>query len=333
MENKPLFTVLMPVFNAEAYLEEAIKSVLNQTIHDFELLIINDGSTDKSLKIINRFAKQDKRITVVSRPNRGFVASLNEGLRVITTELVARMDADDVSLPQRFEKQYTFMTENPGYSVVGCQVKVIDEKGSPKDIDPRPSSNDGLKLFLGYGCSLSGPTVMFRKSAIDAVGGFNEEAWPAEDYDCWTRLAIINPETKFHLLPDVLYLYRENSQGISLTNKMKQIKKTIEIGDTFRKAMIDKNWKFLTYDAHVSWFKDLLAVPDTEAQEQLRRIYYTAQIWFINDVARRNRLKAFLLRRRLMYYTKRYNSENFGYIFNQPFRHTFPIKDTRQNEG
>ena len=324
MANKPLFTVLMPVYNAGAYLEEAIESILSQTIHDFEFLIINDGSTDDSIEIINKYAVKDTRIRVIDRPNKGFVATLEEGLKHASTAIVARMDADDVSLPNRLEEQYTFLLKNHDYSIVGCQVQIIDEKNIRKHIDPRPSNDHGLKLFLGYGCALSGPTVMFKKEAIDGVGGFDANAWPAEDYDCWTRIIITNPDTKIYLLPDVLYLYRENSQGISLNNKHKQIQKTIEIGDGYRKKILEMRWKHLTYRSYKQWFDDLYKIDDLDAREKLKRIYFITQIWFINDLRKASRSKAFIQKHKLIFYTMIYNNNNKIYLSGIPDAHELP---------
>lgn len=320
----PAITVLLPVYNAGKFLEEAIVSILNQTFKDFEFLIIDDGSTDDSLEIINRYSKRDNRIKVISRPNKGFVATLDEGMSLAKTNLIARMDADDIALPTRLEVQYKYLQEHPDCSVVGCQLQIIDEEGKKKHIDPRPTQDVNLKLFLAYGCALSGPTVVFRKDIIESIGGFQEAALPAEDYDCWVRLVERYPETKIANMPDVLYLYRENSEGISLSNKVAQIKKTIEIGDKYRSSYVKSKVPFLSRSIHEGWFNDITHVDDNEAQEQLRRIYYTIQTWFRNDISRLDKIRAFLLKRKLISYTRINNTNNLPYIYNQPLSHIFP---------
>lgn len=320
----PKVTVLLPVYNAQRYLREAIESILGQTFTDFEFLIIDDGSTDDSKKIIEKYQKSDGRIRLVSRPNKGFVATLNEGLQEAKADKIVRMDADDISLPERLQKQYDYLQANPDCAVVGCQVRIMDENGAAEGIDPRPLSDRNVKLFLGYGCALSGPTVAFRKDAISKIGGFQESGYPAEDYDCWVRLVSSDTSAELANVPDVLYLYRENSQGISLTNKVAQVKKTIEIGDTFRHEYLAQGLPFLTPAIHEGWLSEANQLEDDEAQEQLRRIYYTIQTWFRNDVGKTSKIRAYLLKKKLERYTKIYNPENMPYIYNQPSRHTFP---------
>lgn len=317
----PALTVLMTVYNAEKYLGKAIESILNQTFTDFEFLIINDGSRDKSLEIIQKYADEDSRVRVISRENKGFVASLREGMAEIRSDLVARMDADDIALPTRLEKQYSYLQSHPECMVVGCQVQVVDEADVFLHIDPRPMSDANVRLFLTYGCALSGPTVIFRKSSLDSVGGFDENELPAEDYACWVKLAEKYPEKTLANLPDVLYLYRETSTGISLSNKRGQIQKTIDISDAYRGDVIKSGWKFLSEDIHRGWLDDVNHIADKEAREQLIRIYYIIQTWFRNDMPlwKRPALKG-----QLKHLTQAYNPENVPYMKGLPKQHTFP---------
>lgn len=323
-KQKPLFTVFMPVYNAAAYLGEAIESILNQTIKDFEFLIIDDGSTDESLAIIKRYANQDARIRLITRPNKGFVKTLEEGLAAVTTDLVARMDSDDIVLPNRFEKQYAFLESHPDHSIVGCQFQLMSEKGELDAIDPKPTTDKNIKLFLGFGSALAGPAVMFRKQVVMNVGGFKQSAWPAEDYDCWSRIVENDLSIKIHNLPDVLYLYRVNNAGISLTNKRAQIKLTNEIGTTYRQRLLEQGWKYLTYRSHVGWFNDLKHL-DTESQrEQLRSIYYAVQSWFIRDQKKYNKPKAFWNMCKLHILTWLVNRQDMRFIKGQPAAHVMP---------
>jgi len=114
-------SIVMSVYNAQKYLDEAIESILNQTYSNFEFIIINDGSTDKSLEIIENYAKKDSRIIVINRENKGLIYSLNEGIRKANGKYIARMDADDISLPQRLEKQVEFMEKNKNIGICGTQ--------------------------------------------------------------------------------------------------------------------------------------------------------------------------------------------------------------------
>src|ERR1700761_204383 len=126
----PLVSVLMPVFNAQRYVAAAVNSILDQTLGDFELIIVDDGSTDQSTAILRRLAGRDGRIRLISRPNTGYVVALNEALDAARGEFLARMDADDVSLPQRFEKQVQFLQENPDFVLVGTHVTTMDADGA-----------------------------------------------------------------------------------------------------------------------------------------------------------------------------------------------------------
>ena len=127
--NHPRVSVALPVHNCERYVAEAIESILAQTFTDFEFLIVDDGSTDGTLPILNRFAARDSRIRVISRPNTGIVGALNEILGLARADLVARMDADDVALPVRFERQVRYLDEHPECVMVGSRVTIIDPDG------------------------------------------------------------------------------------------------------------------------------------------------------------------------------------------------------------
>src|SRR5262245_42523683 len=121
----------MPVYNGVRYLERAVESVLSQTCTDFELIIIDDGSTDDSLAMLRRYEADDSRVRLVSRPNTGYVIALNEMVALARAPFMARMDADDVSLPGRFERQMTYMTEHPECVACGSRIMLIDSEGDP----------------------------------------------------------------------------------------------------------------------------------------------------------------------------------------------------------
>ena len=127
----PLISVCMAVYNAERYVAEAVESILNQTFGDFEFLILDDGSTDGSLDILRRYAERDPRIRLTSRPNQGLVASLNELVDQARGEFIARMDADDVSLPERFQREVDYLRDHPECVLVGSRVRLIDPDGDP----------------------------------------------------------------------------------------------------------------------------------------------------------------------------------------------------------
>src|SRR4051812_26679567 len=126
MAASPTVSVLMAVYNGEQYLREAVNSILSQTFKDFEFIIIDDGSTDRSPELLASYARADSRVKLISRPNKGLTKSLNEGLHAARGEFVARMDGDDISLPERFERQVSYLREHPEVVLVGSRVEFID---------------------------------------------------------------------------------------------------------------------------------------------------------------------------------------------------------------
>lgn len=195
-------TVLLPVFNGAQYITEAVESILKQTYTNFELLVINDGSTDNTQAILEGLAARDARVRVVSRENRGLIASLNQGLALSNTDLVVRMDADDVALPNRLERQALFMAEHPDVAVCGAGL-VFYETGEEKYL---PEKHDALRALALFNTPVFHPTVIMRKSSVLAVGGYSSNAPCAEDYDLWERM--LHAGSRFANLSEVLLRYR-----------------------------------------------------------------------------------------------------------------------------
>src|SRR5271165_1464055 len=203
----PRITVLLPIYNTERYLCEAIRSVLGQTFDDFELLLLNDGSSDRSAEIAQDAAARDSRIVVVDGTRKGYVHWLNIGLNMARGELIARMDADDICSQDRFANQVRFLDAHPECSVVGTQAIRIDPDGSPIDSWWVPISHDEIdgRHMQGHTGRIIHPSVMMRKIALSQVGGYRFGFQWVEDYDLFLRLAEVG-----HLanLPEMLLQYR-----------------------------------------------------------------------------------------------------------------------------
>jgi len=185
----PLTSVLMPVYNAEKYIRAATESILSQTFTDFEFIIINDGSTDGTLDILEEYAQQDRRIRLISRENKGLVATLNEGVGLAKGSLIARMDADDIALPERFQQQIDFLnTHEETVCVGGCAI-IIDESGRELTLLKVPANDEKIQeeLLKGH-ASVFHPAVMYRKKSVQQVGLYRKDFYPAEDLDLWLRL-------------------------------------------------------------------------------------------------------------------------------------------------
>ena len=210
---KPLVSVIMPVYNAQNYVEEAILSILNQTYQNFEFIIINDGSTDKSLEIIQEYAKKDNRIKVISRENKGLIYSLNEGIKLSKGKYIARMDADDISLSYRFEKQIEFMENNLDVGICGSSAIVFDDKTEKKWIVYKDENR--IKAELLFSSPFIHPSVMIRKSIIDKYNFFYDKDYiHAEDLELWVRMSDF---VKLANIQDILFKYRDTPN--SVTNK------------------------------------------------------------------------------------------------------------------
>ncbi|HWZ16328.1 MAG TPA: glycosyltransferase [Mucilaginibacter sp.] len=208
-------SVLMPVYNSEKYLHEAIESILNQTFQDFEFLIIDDASTDKSIEIIRSYA--DARITLIQKPvNTGYTESLNLGIGISKGEYIARMDSDDISLPTRLEKQIVFMQQNPSIILSGTNFEVLPTK----EIVITPSNHEDIKVGLLNQSCIAHPTVMLRKKALsDNDIRYDTADEPAEDYNLWVRLCKIGLLAN---LDEVLLRYRVHPDQTSHVQKALQ---------------------------------------------------------------------------------------------------------------
>lgn len=221
MDINPNITVLMSVYNGEKYLREAIESVLNQTIRNFDFLIINDGSTDKSERIIKSYHDQRIRL-IVNKKNIGLIGSLNNGLSMATGKYIARMDCDDISLPRRLEKQLTFLNSRPNIGVVASYTNEINEKGNLLSTlwarDRESISCEEIYHNLFFGNCLAHPTVMINKEILDKFSlKYRSDYLDAEDYDLWCQIAQIAPIVK---IPEPLLFYRKHGGNISIAKLM-----------------------------------------------------------------------------------------------------------------
>lgn len=214
----PKISVLMPVYNGEQYLREAIQSILDQTYTDFEFLIIDDGSTDGSRNIIDSFNDSRIRIETCNK-NMGTVHALNHGIMLARGEYIARMDCDDISLPKRFEHQIRFMDTNPDTGVIGTGMRLI-KNGKLKNIRFQPDSDNLLKISLLFNTCFFHPTVFMRSSVIKKTL-YPDNLVYTQDYNFWTHLAI---HTRYSNLVEPLVYFRVHPEQIS--SKKSDLQKT-----------------------------------------------------------------------------------------------------------
>lgn len=218
MKKNHAISVIMAVYNSEKYLAKAIESILNQTFKDFEFIIINDSSTDNSLNIIKEYQKKDKRIRLMNnKKNIGLTKSLNKGLKIVKSKYIARIDADDISLPRRLEKQYKYLEGNPDIFLLGTGAHNMNEEGNnTTNFKPLTSFEEIKKQLPSQNC-IYHPSIMFRNNG----GIYYHEKFPySQDYDLYLRL--LSEGKKLTNIPDKLIKRCCNPNAIGITNRGKQ---------------------------------------------------------------------------------------------------------------
>ena len=218
VDSSPKISVLMSVYNGEQFLREAIDSILQQTYRDFEFIIVNDGSQDRSEEIIRSY--EDPRIRFYSNgQNLGLIPSLNRGLQMAQGEFLARLDADDVALPQRLEKQVQVLESSPEIVLTGTQMQLIDSDGKDLEVWAYPEHPLLARWVMMFNTPVSNSSVLARAQPMREVGGYRIEYKYAEDFDLWSRLAehgdVVN-------LPEVLGKYRVHGESVTTTREQEQ---------------------------------------------------------------------------------------------------------------
>lgn len=216
----PRVSVLLPVRNGQPYLGEAIESLLAQTFEDFEVLAIDDGSTDDTLVELARYHALDPRVRPVCLPPSGQAQAMNLGLQLARGELIARMDADDVALPERLARQVEFLEANPEVAVLGSQYELMDAKGASLGYVAHPCGAIEVKQALArHWSALCHPAVMMRREAALRVGGYRPYFAPAEDFDFWLRMSQVGDLGN---LDEVLLRYRFHPSSLSFRQARRQ---------------------------------------------------------------------------------------------------------------
>ncbi len=255
----------MSVYNDEKYLKEAIGGILNQTFKDFEFIIINDGSTDKSSRILDKYAKKDKRIKVIHQKNIGLTKSLNKALKLAKGEYVARMDSDDNSLPERLGKQIKFLDKHPKIVLAGTFAKVINEKGEIIKEHKPPVSHQAIKRRMFFAGQICHPSFMFRKKIIQEINGYDENFKYAQDYDLLFRLI---KKHQLANIPEFLLLWRESKWGIGRIKNKEQRK----FANKVRIRAIKNGSYPIYYILFFFWFYPRPLIPD-KLRNFLKKIF------------------------------------------------------------
>lgn len=217
--NNPKVSVIMSVYNGEKYLREAIDSILSQTFNDFEFIIINDGSTDNSKNILDSYS--DGRMRIFHNSNKGLIGSLNEAIGYCRGEFIARMDADDICNPNRFDQQIMFFKNNPECVLVGSHAQIIDEDGKNNgEFNYPPEKWDKIKRYSLFHNPFIHSSVMFRKMLTNNICFYNNSYINIEDYELWTRLIYKYPCSN---IPQNLIKYRIHNNQVTKKKRIEMI--------------------------------------------------------------------------------------------------------------
>lgn len=209
-QSTPLVSVVLPVYNGSAYLRESIDSILSQTYANIELIIINDGSKDKSEEICLSY--KDIRIKYVFQANIGLAGTLNSGLKLCNGKYIARQDQDDISYKERFAKQVDFLEKNDSIILLGTRANIISETTAKFKAHNHATNPAVLKFDLLFNNPFVHSTIMFRKNSIEKIGYYNTEKSIYEDYEFWSRFSLVGDVAN---LPNILLDYRHHEKGLS----------------------------------------------------------------------------------------------------------------------
>ena len=211
-ESSPKVSIILPAYNGEALLNDAIQSVLSQTMDDFELIVLDDGSTDNTWELLQ--ALSDPRIRVYHHDNMGLPATLNRGISLARGEYVARLDHDDLMMPSRLEAQARYLDAHPGIALLGTAAQIYVGDKPTERYHRHPTSSEALRLRLLFDNPFVHASIMFRRDAVIAIGGYCTEKsrLPPEDYELWSRVARVHDVAN---LEDVLTVYREVPGSLS----------------------------------------------------------------------------------------------------------------------
>lgn len=219
--NSPRVSVVMSVYNGATFLADSVNSILNQTYANFEFIIVNDGSTDNSLQILQQIALTDSRIQVIDQPNSGLTRALVAGCQLARGEFIARQDDDDESRPERLAKQVQFLDAHATVGFVACATRYLGPRGEHLELASRSESPEiaTRQLLMERGGPPAHGSVMFRRSVYERLGGYRTEFYFSQDSDLWLRMA---EHVQFACVPEELYAFRKHGDSITSVHRETQ---------------------------------------------------------------------------------------------------------------
>ena len=244
----PTISVAMPVFNGARFLPEAIASILSQTTDDLELIVSDDGSSDRSLEIARAQAAGDSRVIVLASPHGGIARAMNRALAAARGEFFAPMDQDDISLPERLETQLNFLTRHPDIALLGGGMRLVDANGNAHGERLRPTAPEAAAGAMLTSCAVIHPASMMRTSAVRAVGGYRPVMPFAQDYDLWLRLM---ERYQIANIADIVLLKRIHSGAVTQSRSLRAAQ------------VIARSEAYLSYFSRVTLGKDIVSADET----------------------------------------------------------------------
>lgn len=217
----PSVSVVLAVYNGERHLEASLRSILDQTFTDFEVIVVDDGSVDRTPEILSGMRRSDSRIGVIRQENRGLAASLNRGIALARGAYIARQDADDMSLPGRFERQVAYLQTHPSVAALGTGTDVIDESGAVVGaLTVARGPQTVRRALLTLSSTPVHGSMMLRKNALQATGGYRDAFLAGQDYDLWLRMS---SRSEIDNLPETLYQWRLDRDSVYTTKRSVQL--------------------------------------------------------------------------------------------------------------
>lgn len=243
MSNNPLVSIIMSTYNNEKTIGECISSILNQTYTHWEFLICNDCSTDDTSRILNNLAKRDKRIKIFSnKANLGLARNLNKCIKYSEGKYIARMDADDISLPTRLEKQIDFLEKNPDIDILGTSMIINDGK---TNLGIRKNTKELTRFSFLKGSPFFHPTIVIKRKVLEELGGYSTKVYRTEDLDLWFRL--YQKGYTGANLDEALYVYQESLSDLKKRNMKAAISATKVFFNGFNKINIPIHKRLIAF--------------------------------------------------------------------------------------
>jgi glycosyltransferase involved in cell wall biosynthesis len=273
-------SVLMAVHNGEKYLHQAMESILNQTHTDFEFIILDDGSSDSTGSILDEYVARDRRIVLVSNEtNIGLTRSLNRGLELAQGEYIARMDADDISLPGRLVAQISFLDNHPEVAVLGTAAYLIDASGVQGELIQFPESHDHLRWLMCFDNHIIHPSAMFRRALAIRLRGYDESVPTSQDFNLWYRMSRL---AKLSNLQKVYLYLRKHAESVSSTQYLLQQHTSMQNCALSISEYLDKEIDIDKIKSYRDYFWNGREIEPRKLEENAKMLYKLARV-FLQD--------------------------------------------------